>query len=83
MSLYIPWSGEDHAALQREFLAREVQRCFACHDRIASFEIAITWRGTSEIWLHPKCAQSFIIRLGRDVWEWECKTKEKLQSLEI
>lgn len=34
---------------------------------------AIEWRGhTAEVFLHPGCAIDFIIRLTRDVHQWQC-----------
>ena len=49
------------------------QKCFLCWDEITV--IAVMWMGhESDLWLHPKCCQSLMLRLSRDCWEIECKS---------
>ena len=44
--------------------------CFLCGESI-EVEL-IYWLGmTGSVSFHPSCAQSFLLKLGRDVWEWE------------
>jgi len=48
------------------------QQCFYCHAEIKV--VAVMWAGSdADLWLHPKCCQSLMLRMSRDCWEIECK----------
>ncbi len=47
------------------------ERCFYCGALVT--DPAILWMGSSgTLWLHPPCALDFIVRLTRDVHEYQC-----------
>ncbi|MEW6049028.1 MAG: hypothetical protein AB1609_21585 [Bacillota bacterium] len=48
------------------------QRCFYCGK--PTEDPAVEWHGyTAQIFLHPACAVDLLLRLARDVWEFECR----------
>ena len=48
------------------------QGCFYCDAEIKV--VAVMWASSGQdLWLHPKCCQSLMLRLSRDCWEIECR----------
>lgn len=50
------------------------KQCFYCFAPV--YPPAVMWMGASAemLLLHPGCVIELFLRLGRDVWEIECKT---------
>lgn len=50
------------------------ESCFMCGSPVRF--PSIYWKGYPDrsIALHGECASDLVLRLARDVWEWECKT---------
>ncbi len=46
-------------------------QCFYCDQALE--DPAIHWRGATEIYLHPSCCVDFVLRLFRDVHQWQCE----------
>ena len=75
MSLFITHSKDGPKLLgDGPWVERDEHPCFYCGKALDA-EPAIGWIGqTSEIYLHARCTVEFILRMFRDVHQWELKT---------
>lgn len=56
------------------------QTCFHCARPVA--DPAVLWSGTtSDIFLHPGCATDLVLRLSRDVLEWQHRSGRRFGPL--
>jgi hypothetical protein len=61
------WAPGAGAAL----LTARGEQCFYCGTMV--LDPAIQWSGVpGEIWLHPSCALDLVVRLTRDIHEYQC-----------
>jgi hypothetical protein len=50
--------------------------CFYCARPTS--DPAIVWSGAeADVFLHPACAADLMIRLNRDLWEWQRRTGQR------
>lgn len=49
------------------------QDCFMCGEALKP-PVIFWWGATGYISLHPSCALSFMVRIGRDVWQYKHNT---------
>jgi hypothetical protein len=56
------------------------EACFYCGEPVR--DPAIEWSGTAgQIWLHPPCALDFVVRLTRDIHEYQCVYHAEVRRL--
>jgi hypothetical protein len=55
------------------------QDCFHCGQPVE--DPSVLWSGaTREVFLHPGCAADLLLRLGRDILEWQHRTGRRFGS---